>query len=236
MTLTSVSAQPLPKAVQISEMLIREIAAGHLADGARLPTERQMARDLGIAVGTLRRALAILEEQGLLKRIQGSGNYIRAKRDIRSVYSFFRLELAEGGGLPSADVLEVLRLRKPQDVPDIGDSEWAHRIRRLRSLSGRPVAYEEIWLDFRFCDYLKAKDLNESLYVHYKEKLGLIISRVEDRIGVSTMPDWQTVSLSLPACTSCGYVERIGTAQDGTDAEYSRTWFDHTAARYTVRR
>ncbi len=48
----------LPKFVQLSEMLIREIAAGHLTDGARLPPERDMADDLGVAVGTLRKALA----------------------------------------------------------------------------------------------------------------------------------------------------------------------------------
>ncbi|MEO1408064.1 MAG: GntR family transcriptional regulator [Pseudomonadota bacterium] len=232
----TVSTQSLPKAVQVSEMLIREIAAGRLVDGARLPTERQMARDLGIAVGTLRRALAILEEKGLLTRVQGSGNYVRSKRDIQSVYSFFRLEKVEGGGLPSAEVLEVLRLRKTKEMPDIGKSEWAHRIRRLRFLGGDPVAFEEIWLDFRFCDRLNANDLNESLYLHYKDKLGLIISHVTDRIGVSNLPDWPNVSLNMQTGSPCGYVERIGKDQDGMDAEYSRTWFDQTTARYTVRR
>jgi len=54
------SSQPLPKYIQISERLIREIAAGHIADGARLPPEREMAADLGIAVGTLRKALGDL--------------------------------------------------------------------------------------------------------------------------------------------------------------------------------
>ena len=51
----------LPKFIQLSEMLIREIAAGRLVDGARLPPEREMADDLGVAVGTLRKALADVE-------------------------------------------------------------------------------------------------------------------------------------------------------------------------------
>ena len=46
----------LPKYVQIAEMLIREIAAGHLADGARLAPEREMAATLGTSVTTLRKA------------------------------------------------------------------------------------------------------------------------------------------------------------------------------------
>ena len=60
----SLSPNALPKYIQISEMLIREIAAGHLADGARLPPERDMAADLNISVGTLRKALSDLVEKG----------------------------------------------------------------------------------------------------------------------------------------------------------------------------
>ncbi|MDE0852608.1 winged helix-turn-helix domain-containing protein, partial [Yoonia sp.] len=57
-------ASSLPKYIQVSEMLIREIAADHLADGARLPPERDMAVELGISVGTLRKALRDLANKG----------------------------------------------------------------------------------------------------------------------------------------------------------------------------
>ena len=128
-------------------MLIREIAAGRLVDGEKLPPERDMAEDLGIAVGTLRKALAELQRKGLLKRVQGSGNYVSARADVDSVYAMFRLELIEGGGLPTARVLSVARMAKPADLPSFGSSGEAHRIRRLRLLGGKPAALEEIWLD-----------------------------------------------------------------------------------------
>ena len=63
------SKAALPKYVRISERLIREIAAGRLADGTRLPPEREMAVELGASVGTLRKALADLADKGLLERI-----------------------------------------------------------------------------------------------------------------------------------------------------------------------
>ena len=81
-------------------MLVRDIAAGRMIDGEKLPPEREMAKSLGIAVRTLRKALAELQGKGLLERVQGSGNYVRPKPQVDSVYAFFRLELAEGGGLP----------------------------------------------------------------------------------------------------------------------------------------
>ena len=86
----------LPKYIQISEMLIRDIAAGRLGDGMRLPPERDMAKSLDISVGTLRNALADLESKGALRRLQGSGNYVQATKETSSIYSFFRVELIAG--------------------------------------------------------------------------------------------------------------------------------------------
>jgi GntR family transcriptional regulator len=165
----------LPLYQQISELLIRDIAAGRLTDGTRLPPEREMAAGMGIAVGTLRKALAELAGKGMLERVQGSGNYIRARSGVDSVYALFRLELPQGGGLPTAAVLAVDRQAKPADAPAFGTAAEGHRIRRLRFLSGVPVAVEEIWLDGACADRLTAEDLSESLYLFYRQRLGLWI-------------------------------------------------------------
>jgi len=225
----------LPLHQQISDMLIRDIAAGRMIDGEKLPPEREMAAGLGIAVRTLRKALAELNRKGLLERIQGSGNYVRPKAGVDSVYALFRLELAAGGGLPTARLLSVERLRKTADMPPFGASGEGHRIRRLRSLSGRPAALEEIWLDGSYADHVAAEDLSDSLYLYYRRALGIWISRAEDRIGVSPAPEWGPPDFGRPAGAPCGFVERIGWAQDGSSAEFSKTWFDHTIARYVAR-
>ncbi len=225
----------LPKTIQVSEMLIREIAAGRYPDGSRLPTERKMAESLGVAVGTLRRALAILEDRGLLKRVQGSGNYVQAQTEVQSVYEFFRLELLDGGGLPTADILEVQRLKKPSEMVDIGPGTLGHRIRRLRYLNKIPVEVEEIWLDARFTDWIMLDELRDSLYYYYKEKLKLVIASVTDNIGVSMVPDWAPAAFGLHAGEPSGLVERISYDQSGEAVEFSRNWFNHKVCRYTNR-
>lgn len=225
----------LPKTVQLSEMLIREIASGRYPDGSRLPTERRMAENLGVAVGTLRRALATLEERGLLRRVQGSGNYIQAQTDVQSVYEFFRLELLNGGGLPTADVLDVQRLNKDVTMPVIGPGRHAHRIRRLRYLDGIPVEVEEIWLDGRFVERIARDDLSDSLYLYYKEQLKIVIAAVTDTIGVSVVPDWAPDTFGMKPGSPCGLVERIGYGQSGETVEFSRNWFNQNVCRYTNR-
>ena len=225
----------LPLYVQISEMLIRDIHAGRLGDGARLPPEREMAADLRISVGTLRKALADMTAKGLLERRQGSGNYVRAGAAADSVYAFFRLELIEGGGLPTAQVLSVDTMDKPCDLPAFGQPGQAHRIRRLRRLNGIPAALEEIWLDASYTPALKTTDLSESLYLFYRRRLGLWIARVEDRIGVGVLPEWGAGLLDCAPDAALGVVTRVSWDQLGKSAEVSRTWYDSDRVSYISR-
>lgn len=234
MPMASHSSNALPLYVQISELLIRDIAAGRLIDGERLPPERDMAEELGISIGTLRKALADLTEKGLLERVQGSGNYIRQGGTGDSVYAMFRLELLTGGGLPRADILELDRLRKPQDLPDFGTSEEGTRIRRLRYLNDVIIAVEEIWLDGD-AGQVKRELMSDSLYRFYQKHLGFWIVRAEDRVTIGKVPEWAPAEFSKPAGTLTGYIERFSWADRPEPVEYSRTWFDTDRAHYVQR-
>jgi len=225
----------LPRYVQISEMLIRDIQAGRLLPGERLPPERDMAASHGISVGTLRKALADLAEKGMLERVQGSGNYVRDTGGGDSVYAFFRLELIGGGGLPTAEVLSVDTLPKPAEGPRFGRDAMGHRIRRLRRLNDIPAALEEIWLDAGYAPALDPDALSESLYFFYRTRLGLWIQRAEDRIGLAPVPDWAGPAFPLPPGRTAGFVERISWDTEGQSAERSATWFNSDVCRYVSR-
>ncbi len=232
--------QPLPLYIRASELLTREIAAGHWQSGERLPTEAELAGLLGMAVGTIRKALAELAARGLVERRQGSGTYVReasTSKPSRSIYEFFRLELANGGGLPTAQVLDFKAVKRPAAVPAFGGSASpdCYRVRRLRLLNNEPVALEEIFFDARHRAALKAEELGEALYLFYKQQLGFWISHVEDHVSVATVPAWAPAGFGLEPGMPCGTVERKSWAGSSQLEEYSTTWFDPARARYTAR-
>lgn len=224
----------LPLHQQIAELLIREIASGRLVEGERLPPERDYAARLGTSVRTLRKALAELTEKGLLERVQGSGNYVRHNARAESVYSMFRLELPEGGGLPRAQLLDLARMQKPADLPEFGAASEASRIRRLRRLNDTIIAVEEIWLDGAV-GTIDPEKLGDSLYLYYKSRLGFWITRAEDRVTVGAVPDWAPEAFTLRPGTITGYIERLSWAQGPAPVEFSRTWFDTARAHYVQR-
>lgn len=229
------TSQALPLYVQIAELLIRDIAAGRYLDGERLPPERTLAESLGTTVTTLRKSLVMLEEKKLLNRIQGSGNYVQGQAQVESVYAFFRVELLDGGGLPTADILSVERVQKPRDLPNFGSSDMAHRIRRLRRLNGLPCVLEEIWLDGSYARTLSRADLSDSLYLYYRGALDLWITRAEDHLSIAPCPDWAPGDFEPEAGKLCAFAQRISWAQDGARAEVSRNWIDTKYARYVAR-
>lgn len=235
MATTRTSHQSLPLYLQISELLIRDIAAGRLIDGEKLPPEREMAAQLGIAVGTLRQALKELAEKGMLERVQGSGNYVRAVADPASVYALLRIELVAGGGLPTARVLSVDHLPKDPALPKFGSAGTGHRIRRLRYLSGVVAAVEEIWLDASYAPRIEIDDLSESLYLFYRQKLRFWVARAEDRIGQGPLPPWVPIDFPHPAGAPLPLITRVSYDQDGNSAEASWTWFDPNTVRYVAR-
>ncbi len=232
--------QTLPLYLQIRELLLREIGAGQWLRGERLPPEAELAKQLGVAVGTLRKGLASLEKEGILERRQGSGTYVAdsSNQQGQSIYHFFRLEKANGQtGLPSAKVLSAQLHTDAEAAQRLGLAAstcfWC--IRRLRKLDGQAIAVEEILLPQVRAPDLTPHDLHESLYLYYRTQLGFWIAGVADAILLGELPAWGAKVLALPDRHVCGLVERVASDQHGQRAEFSRTWFDTHKARYMAR-
>ncbi|MGZ8581110.1 MAG: GntR family transcriptional regulator [Actinomycetota bacterium] len=99
--------------VQISEM----IATGVVAEGNRLPTIRQLARDLGVAEGTIARAYRELERDGWIETRRRHGSFAKRPastpaderdRAIQEAATAFAVRVAQAGADPD-DAVRVIR-------------------------------------------------------------------------------------------------------------------------------
>jgi len=69
---------PTPPYEQLRRQLVDLIEGGHLVAGERLPPLRQLAGDLGLAVGTVARTYRELEVAGLVRSRRGGGTRVSA--------------------------------------------------------------------------------------------------------------------------------------------------------------
>jgi DNA-binding transcriptional regulator YhcF (GntR family) len=104
--LTVTPDDPTPPYEQLRRQLVDLIESGQLVEGERLPPLRQLAGDLGLAVGTVARTYRELEAAGLVRSRRGAGTRVA----LSSPQPSAREREARLGGLAAAYVMKARAL------------------------------------------------------------------------------------------------------------------------------
>ncbi len=113
---SSTTAHPPTYSHDLADQIITRWARSDAAPGGRLPTERELASQLGVTRTMVRHALAVLEAEGRISREVGRGTFLRAGDSHRNVSAADR-EARAAGEVGPADVMAARRLIEPQVLP-----------------------------------------------------------------------------------------------------------------------
>ncbi|MGH3493019.1 MAG: GntR family transcriptional regulator [Sciscionella sp.] len=97
----------IPPWRQVRDQILRAITSGALPAGERLPTIRQLARDLGLASGTVARTYRELESEGWVRTARARGTVIAEAADAVDTHPELRAAAREF--VERAGVLQVRR-------------------------------------------------------------------------------------------------------------------------------
>ncbi len=141
---------------RLAEVILAESARAGLVTGSRLPTERQLAADLGATRASVRHALAVLEAEGHISREVGRGTFLRHVPDGRAADDTApagpaAVALAAAAndapvGFAPADVMTIRRLLEPLAMPLVVAWATAADFKEMdRCLAGgdRAASYDE---------------------------------------------------------------------------------------------
>jgi GntR family transcriptional regulator len=135
----------------IADGLRERVGAGEFGPGDRLPGEPELARSLGVSRSSLRAAIALLEEDGLLRRLHGSGTYVTDRPLLRNDLSrnFGVSSMIAAMGLEPGAVDETCAAEpaSPEVASALGIEVGAptSMLRRVRTAGGRRVVDETDW-------------------------------------------------------------------------------------------
>jgi DNA-binding GntR family transcriptional regulator len=153
----------IPLYQQVRQALAEHIAAGRLAPGEQLPSERQLCERFDISRVTARRALAALFEDGLIQPSPGKGWFVadgHLSEPPNALQSFTSLARARGLE-PSATVLHHEVRDASMDEAEglkIAPGAQVLELERVRLLDGVPVAVHHCLIPLALCPALADAD------------------------------------------------------------------------------
>lgn len=143
-----------PLYLQLVQRIATSIELGQWPDGGVLPAERQLCEELQVSRTTLRKAIQVLTERGLIVSRQGSGNYVsqQVMQGLTQLTSFSD-DMRARGWEPGARVLSAAIY--PTDAQeaaalDLAAGDKVLRLVRLRMADGVPLALERATVPARY--------------------------------------------------------------------------------------
>src|SRR5215510_9620939 len=85
-----------PLYLQVRDVLAARIAAGQWKPGVTIPNENDLARELGVSSGTMRKALEFMEGERLLTRRQGRGTFVNDQTSHERADRYSNLRTSDG--------------------------------------------------------------------------------------------------------------------------------------------
>lgn len=135
-----------PLYCQVADALAQRIADGEWRPGSTLPNEQDLAREMGVSTGTMRKALDRLETNRLVIRRQGRGTYVEDHSGDANVPRFELLRDKTGATLALTSALLSQELaassKTEQQRLRLSSSDQVLRTTRIRSHHGHPYMQE----------------------------------------------------------------------------------------------
>jgi GntR family transcriptional regulator len=226
-----------PRYFQV-KLALQELIGG-LDAGASLPPERELAEQLGTSRTTLRKALGELAADGVLRRTQGSGNFVAPPKvvHVRQLTSLTD-DLKAEGMQPSSRVLRSEKVRADKTVAaalETTPGARVHRLSRLRLVDGEPLAIEVAHLPGplpRFDARLAEKG---SLYATLRDCYGRRVAAVEDTVETAlTTPD-EADLLEIATGQPLLLLHRTARDEAGRVIEWTRSVYRGDRFRFVAR-
>ncbi len=225
---------------QIKALMVRDLQAGVWRPGEAIPSETELAVRFKVSQGTVRKAIDELATENLLVRRQGKGTFVATHAEQTTQYRFLRLQPDDGvtDGGTQRRFLDCRRLRAPADVAralGLRSGDAAIQIKRVLSLRGVPVVFDEIWLPATPFKGLTAERLSGyrgPMYGLFESEFGVRMIRAEEKIRAVAADAQSAELLAVPMGAPLLSVERLSLSYGDKPVELRRGLYNTSSHHY----
>jgi len=232
----------LPMAIhaQISDVFRAKIASGDWPAHYRLKSEPELASELGVSRGTLRRAMTTLIEEGLLRQVRGRGTFVTSttiEPAIAQKLSTLSEDFANQGVVTTTRVIECTLIDPPRPVAallEVPAGGTVLKLVRLRSTESGPVALLYNYVRTDFAPGIETVDFDSaSLFGTLEGRYGLRIASARRTFSAEAATGQVAEMLDIEPASPVQYLEQVTYLSNDKPVEYSDVWIHSGRLRVT---
>ncbi len=233
-------ASSVPIYIQIAEDLMAKIENNEYTPGEKLPTERELSHRFNVQRATVRQALSVLKDRGLIERLQGSGTFVaeaKIEREAVRLFAFTKIMAARGFkvGARVVSVREMPVDKRAAQKLAIAVGAPIYCLHRVRYLNDKPVMLEQFRIPVHLFPGMINFDLeSRSLFEIMEVEYGRRVSEAVQSLEAVTASDFEAECLGVAPGAALMMEERVTRDQHGEIVEFSRDLYRGDRFRFVA--
>ena len=229
---------PLPFYQQLYAILRDEIISGRWKPGDMLPSETELIEQFEVSRITVRQALELLVEEGLIYRRRGRGTFVAVpgiEQGLNRIVSF-TADMRRRGLRPETEVISKSVLPAPEDIAaklQVPVGEDLARYERLRLADGEPMSVEISHLVLRYCPGILEKNYAvRPLREELEQTYNIFLVHAQQTIHAIAASKALSKQLMVPTGAPLFFIERVSYSQQDIPVEFLQLY--HRGDRYAL--
>jgi len=225
------TSQPLNRQTvyaKIRNAMAQRIATGEWKPRAAIPNEGDLAREFGVSLGTMRKALDLLETERLITRQQGRGTFVNDQSSDELAHRFINIRRPNGerilGDVKSTEVTSGVANEMECERLGLGAGDRVHRYRRVRFVNERPFMLVEASLPFLLFPGFEERNNISQGVVGLAHSYGLLLGKAEERINIRAASAGVAKALDIAVGSPVAVMDRLVRTIDGRPVEWRMAW------------
>lgn len=195
----------------------------------QLPFEKELCEKYNVSKMTVKKALDLLVNDGLIIKRRGSGTFVKdiTEKEIQRIIEkkqFSGLTTTSIGHKVTSKVLEFKIINATKEIADIlkiEEDEFIYFVHRVRYVDDKAVVIEKTYIPLNLIPGMKLADVKKSIYGYIKDKLGLNIQSAHSTVRAMKNDELDRKYLNLEKDEPILEVERVAYLDNGKVFEYS---------------
>ena len=209
--------------------------------GDALPSEMQLAAELDVSQGTVRKALNDMVTENLLYRRQGLGTFVSEHTERRALFLYFSIVGNDGSRiLPESNILSCEeKVPTPEEAEklQLSQGEMIVQFRRIRYFNDVATIVETISLPLEhFLGFGTDVEPPNNLFRFYQSAYGVTVAKAEEHLKAVSASEEESKLLNVEIGAPMLEIDRIAKMLDGRPVEWRVSHCDTSNYRYVTER